>query len=464
MAGAEASRRARRKRGAALLAVGAIVAAGLAGAYAPLGLAPPAQAALAILLAAALLWITEAVPLFATSFVVLGLALVWLEPAMRAGGQEAAPQQFLAPFFSDVILLFLGGFTLSSALHRYRWDELLARRILLRARGSIPGLLLGLMGVTAFLSMWLSNTATAAMMLALAAPIARAMPHGDRQAKAIVLSIPFAANLGGVGTPIGSPPNAIALQYLHRAGVDVGFGKWMLLGVPGVVLMLAVLYVTLRVLFRGPALRVELPPPGPAPRRTPAAWVALAVSLLTALGWTTSAWHGLSAGTVALFPLAALFGGRVLDTRDLRELPWDVLLMMGGGLSLGVVMSESGLADRIVAALPVSGESTFALLGIFGVLACVMSSLMSNTATANLVIPILLGLQLDSLGPLLVGVAMTCSLAMPLPISTPPNAIAFGSGLIDVRDMVRPGLLVTAVGVLTALTLGYAWWRLVGLA
>ncbi len=423
----------------------------------------PGYVALGILLAAATLWITEAVPLFVTSLMVLFLSLVWLVPVMRTEGIEIAESEFLSPFFSDIILLFLGGFVLSAALHRQHIDELLARWIIRKTGTSVPKLMLGVMAITAFLSMWLSNTAAAAMMLTLVLPIALKLPETDRSRKALILAIPFAANIGGLGTPIGSPPNAIAMQYLQQVDLNPGFGMWMLVGVPGVIGMLALSWVVLLTMFRGSSSRIALESePIDAPPTGMAA-VVVVTTIVTVGGWITTAWHGYSSGTVAMIPLLVFFSTGLLNVQDLRSLSWDVLLLMGGGLCLGTIIAESGLASWMIGLLPVDGLSAFALMIAFGGIACFMSSVMSNTATANLIMPIILGVSVEPLSPLLIGTAFACTLAMPLPVSTPPNAMAFSSEQLTVSDMVAPGIFLTIIGVTLAFTTGYWWWDLVGL-
>ena len=427
------------------------------------GMGKPGYVALAILLTAAILWITEAVPLFATSLSVLLLSLVWLMPTMKAAEIDVKRDVFLSPFFSDVIVLFLGGFAISAALHKRRLDEYLATLMLQTTGGALPKLLLGIMVVTAFLSMWLSNTATAAMMLAMVLPIASQLGDDDKRGKSVLLAVPFAANVGGLGTPIGSPPNAIAMQYMSEIGVQPTFAQWMLIGVPGVAVMLLLAWCLLMALYgRGSdALPVSV-------KRIPitvdsSLGIILGTVGITVLGWMTASMHGLSSGTIALIPLVVFFATGVLDVRDLREMSWEVLLMMGGGLCLGSVISASGLADWLIGLLPVSGFSTFTLTVLFGSVACFMSALMSNTATANLILPIIVGMSAGSATPMMIGTAFGCSLAMPFPVSTPPNAMAFSSGKLSVLDLAKPGTLLTLVGITLAFTTGYWWWKTVGL-
>ncbi len=441
----------------------AFVLSGVLEVYSRWDMSSSAQAALVILLIAATLWISEAVPLFVTSFVVLALGLVWLLPRMRSEGITVSESDLLAPFFSDVILLFLGGFVLSTALQKYRLDEQMARSLLARTGSRVPVMLLGVMATTAMLSMWLSNTATAAMMLALCRPIALRLPAVDARRKAILLAVPFSANIGGLGTPIGSPPNAIAMQYMQQAGFAPSFGMWLLIGVPGVFVMVGIAWVVLLLFFRGSQMTLKTNGK-PAPIRWSRSRVlVVAVSAATIVGWVSTGMHGLSTGTVALFPIIAFFGMRILRVKDLQKIAWDVLFTMGGGLCLGTIISSSGLAVWMVQWLPVEESDCFELLMILGSAACLMSTVMSNTATANLLMPIILGLNVENLSPVLIGVAFACTLSMPLPTSTPPNAIVFSSGELQVKDIIVPGMIITAVGLVLALTTGHWWWDLVGL-
>lgn len=427
-----------------------------------LGLQEPAYIALAILLIAGILWVSEAIPLFVTSLIVLFLATVWLLPAMREHGIDANQQMFLSPFFSDVIVLFLGGFTLSAALHKKQLDEWIAVAVIQRVGNTLPRLLMGVMVVTAFLSMWLSNTATAAMMLAMVLPIAMRMGEADVRGKAMVLAVPFAANVGGLGTPIGSPPNAIAMQYMKDSGIAPSFAEWMLIGIPGVAGMLLFAWLLLLWNCRGSERRLPEIDHSVDLQMDLSFWVTLLVVVFTAVGWMTTAWHGFSSGTVALVPVIVFFGTGILGVTELHKMSWEVLLMMGGGLCLGTVIDGSGLADWLVTQLPIDGVSSYWITVLFAGVACIMSSVMSNTATANLLLPIIVGLSVGSPSAMMIGTAFGCSLAMPLPISTPPNAMAFSSGKIRVSDMAVPGVLLTALGIVLAMTTGYWWWGVTG--
>lgn len=449
------------KRDITVFAVcGMILLLAMADLFQPLfGIDGAQEASLATLLIAALLWITEAVPLFATAFVIVFLQATMLIPALEGSDHPLAFQSLLTPFFSNIILLFLGGFVLSSAMHRYHLDQRLAHWLLARVEGNPNRLLFTMIGVAAFLSMWMSNTATAAMMFAIAAPIIASL-EGAPFSRGLALAIPFACNLGGMGTPIGTPPNAIVLSYLDKAGLPISFFGWMTLAIP--VMLLGLFFLWRLILFLYPpgdiAVDCDVGGKGGLTRN---GWIVLAVFLVTCIGWMTSDLHGYPTGVVSLIPLIVFFGLRVLSTQDFRTLSWDVLFMLGGGLTLGVGMEASGLAEKIVGAIPEETGFTVVLLS-FAALAAVMSTFFSNTATANLIIPIVISMGTETVAMAVV-LAMVCSSAMALPVSTPPNAIAYGSGAFSGRDMLKTGVIVTIASVALILVIGRMYWRPFGL-
>lgn len=420
-------------------------------------------ASLAILLTAAVLWVSEAVPLFVTSFIILAMSIVWLMPVMQEAGTKVTATTFLSPFFSNIILLFLGGFTLAAGFTKYRLDEQCARWVIRKTGGSVPMFIGGIMCVTAFLSMWLSNTATAAMMMALCIPVTQRLPAGDPYRRAILLAIPFSANVGGIGTPIGTPPNAIAIRYMEQLHIAPSFLTWMLLGVPAVLVLLTAVWAMLMIFYRGKTTRITIEESVVLKKGSPAGKFIVVIAVITVAGWLSGELHHLSSGTVALLPVILLFGTRVLDVNDLRTLSWDVLVLMGGGLCLGVGIEQSGLAGVLITHLPTEGLSMLGLVLLFAGLACGMSMVMSNTAAATLVMPLVCGLSGVSSAPLLLAVAFACSVAMALPISTPPNAIAFGSGQLKVSDMIKPGLAITLLGLGLICTVFIRFWEYVGI-
>ncbi len=422
-------------------------------------LTPAEEIALGILFVAAILWVSELVPLFVTSLIILLLELVWLMPSILETGGSVTSRDFMSPFFSNIILLFMGGFVLSILLHRYGIDLRIARVITSKTKGDPAKLLVGVMLVSAVLSMWMSNTATTAMMFAIMLPLIQQIPAENRFAKALALAIPFACNLGGMGTPIGSPPNAIALGHLSKVGIEISFATWMMLTLPFLLLLLAVLWQILSRLYPAGDFRFKIT----EQRQTPMQrkdWLVVVIFLVTCITWLTTKYHGLATGTVSLILLIIVFGSRILTQEDFRGMSWDVLFMIGGGLALGVGLKASGLTNEIVGWLPAKASFTTLLL-TFAIIAGLMTTFMSNSATANLIVPIAVSLG-GEIGVIAMGITIMCSSAMALPVSTPPNAIAFGSGLLKSRDMILVGGMVSLVALLLVGVLGKPYWALFG--
>ncbi|MAE64531.1 MAG: hypothetical protein CMJ18_09705 [Phycisphaeraceae bacterium] len=435
----------------------------------PSGLNELARRTAAILFVAGVFWATEALPLFATALCVIGLQILFLAsdgglagvfPALSPfpAGPDGAPLKlrdtaFLGSWASPVIFLFMGGLLLSSAVTKHGLDRVIGSR-LMRPFSRGPTLLIfGVLGITAFFSMWMSNTATTAMMLAIITPLANTLPANDAYRRGLVLAVPFGANIGGIGTPIGTPPNAVALAVLRRAGFEIGFVDWMILAVPLAVLMLVVAGVLLRALFP-PAPGTALPKIQKQDEIDGRGRLTLIVLVATMLLWLTGRWHGVSPTAVALVAAAALTALRVLDRRDVDSIDWNVLILMWGGLSLGHAMKVTGLVDAIVG-LPVIDTITtmdsawrhFVLAAVVTVLGVTLSTFMSNTATAALLVPMAMALSPSDHGALAILTALACSFAMAMPVSTPPNAMAFASGSVPVVSLIRSGGAISMIGV-----------------
>ncbi len=449
---------------------------GLSGFYSGfLGMPKTAEVSFIILVIAAVLWISESVPLFVTSFIILILLMVWLSPVMvnmMEGYSSLSSMRglFVSQFFNDIILLFLGGFVLSAGLHKYKIDEIIAKWILEKTGNSSAKMLIGIMSVTAFLSMWMSNTATTAMMLTLSLPIIRSFSQDDPYRKALLLSIPFSANLGGMGTPIGTPPNAVALRYLQEAGISITFDKWILIAIPGVIVMLVFAFFLLYKMF--PPQNKSISKHKEAKeivngvvKITKRGWFVIIIAVLTGILWLTGSLHGFSSGTVALLPIITLFATGTLLVNDLRRLSWEVLFLIGGGFALGKSIDISGLAEWLVSSITTDANPYFIML-LFGMIAILMATIMSRTATANLMIPIIMQIpfaQASTLVPVIIGATFSASATMPLPVSTPPNAMAFSTGELRIKDMLISGSIITIFGALVIFTLLYYWWDFVGL-
>lgn len=405
------------------------------------GMPDPARRCLAILATASYLWLTEAVPLYATSFLVILLETILLA---RPLGLDI--RVFINPLFDPVIMLFLGGFVLSQALAKYNLDVRLANAILARTGTRPRNVLLGMMFVAAFLSMWMSNTAATALLIGIALTMIRRLPDDEPFRVALILGIPFAANIGGVATPIGTPPNAIALGVLAEHGVNISFLRWMAVGVPIAAVVFFILWWLLLRLFPARTGSLELPAPEEQ-RLDRCDWLVLVVFGITVLLWLTAEFHHLPSAVVAIVPALVLTGLGILDREDFGRIGWDILVLMGGGLSLGVAIKASGLATWVLNLLSLGGVNPILLTVVLTVVAMAVTTFISNTSTAALLLPLVAGLSPHPVVPVL-AVALGVSVSMVLPVSTPPNAIAYGSGLVKTRTMARVGLILSAIALL----------------
>lgn len=432
------------------------------------GLTIVEQRVIAIFIFAACMWITEAAPIWTTSVLIMVLMLVATSDSMlafmRPGGEmpenAISYKAIMAAFADPTVMLFMGGFVLAITASKYKFDSALAKVMMKPFGHKPPMVMLGFIVITAVLSMFMSNTATAAMMLAIMTPVLAKMPVDGRGRIGMALSIPVAANVGGMGTPIGTPPNAVAVKYLSESmGTPVDFGVWMLVMVPIVIVILAIAWFFLCKVFpfrKGLTLEVNIEGDFD---KSPKAWVVYITFIVTILLWLTGKFTGLNSYVVALVPFAVFTICGIFDKKDLAKIDWDVLWLVAGGFALGVGLDKTGLATHLVEAIPFHTWPVMLVILGSGLLCIVMSTFMSNSATAALLIPILAavgtGMQ-DQLGPfggiptLLIGLALSASLAMSLPISTPPNALAYAKGFIKTGDMAKVGVFVGLVGMIVA--------------
>ncbi|AEH34377.1 Transporter, Divalent Anion:Sodium Symporter family [Vibrio anguillarum 775] len=417
---------------------------------------------LAIFLLAALLWVLEPVPVFATSILIIALELVMISdkglhlfrspPAGHDIGELMKYTDIFSAFSSPIIILFMGGFALAIAASKYELDNNLAR-VLLKPFGTQPRfIMLGLMLITAVFSMFMSNTATTVMMLALLGPIVASAPKGDLGIKALVLCIPIAANTGGIATPIGTPPNAIALQYLTGSN-SIDFFSWMMMGLPFVIIQLTLAWFLLQKLFPSSEKQMVLKLNGTFQKN----WRAIVVYITfaaTIVLWMTTSLHGMNTYVVSIIPLAVFTLTGIMGKEELKQINWDVLWLVAGGIAIGIGLDKTGLASALAHAIDYSSLSPISVVITLSLVCWIMANFMSNTATANLLMPIAaaIGTSMESLASiggiqsLSVVVAFSASLGMILPVSTPPNSLAYSTGLIESKDMAKTGLIIGVVG------------------
>ena len=367
-------------------------------------------------------------------------------------------KSIFATFADPIIILFLGGFFLADAATKFRLDINLAR-VLLKPFGTNPKyVLLGLMSVTALFSMFMSNTATAAMMLALLTPVLALFKPEDRGRAAFALCIPIGANVGGIGTPIGTPPNAIALKFMQENGWNVTFGDWMMFGVPFVIIMLLIGWFILLKMFPIDQKALDLAKEMKGKfLTTPKAWVVYITFIVTILLWVIpKKYHGLDANSVAIIPIAVFSVTGVITKKDLKAMSWDVLWLVAGGFALGVALGETKLASDLINSIPFAEWNSMALIVGASLICLFMATFMSHTATAALLMPIMAsvaagmvaGGSMDAPGAigLLVTIAFASSLGMALPISTPPNAMAYATGHVEQKGMAISGTILCLIG------------------
>jgi solute carrier family 13 (sodium-dependent dicarboxylate transporter), member 2/3/5 len=425
------------------------------------GLDPAGSRMLAIFLLAIVLWVTEAIPLVATAVLVILLEVLLIsDQAIVALDTEVpAAADYFATLADPVIVLFLGGFLIAHGAGKYGLDRNLAGVLLRPFAGDARRAVLGLMVITALLSMFVSNTATTATMFAVVLPILVALPAGPART-GLALSIPIAANVGGIGTPVGSPPNAIALGALQAQGEGVSFVGWMALAVPlvVVVLLFAWWFLTRRYVPADTPMELDL---SAEFDRSPAAVTFYVVAGATIALWLTEPLHGIPSSTVGFVPVVALLATQVMGGDDIQALQWPVLWLVAGGIALGAGIGATGLDGWLIGLVAWDRLPLTLLIGLLVIVGLGLSTAISNSATANLLVPLALslavGLPIDATA-IGVIVAIACSLAMALPISTPPNALAYATGEVDTRAMATSGLLIGTVGAaLLVLVLPRLW-------
>ena len=423
------------------------------------------QRVIALFAFAALMWIFEIIPNWTTSLLVIVISLLTVSD--KGIGFFCDPQygtlvgykSLMSAFADPVVMLFLGGFVLAIVAEKYGLDVTMAKA-LLSLFGTKPKMvLLGFLLVIAVFSMFMSNTATAAMMLAFLVPVLSKLPSDDKGKIGLALSIPVAANLGGIGTPIGTPPNATAVKFLSEAGFDVSFGEWSIRMIPYVLIMIFIAWLVLQLFFPFKSEKIVLEIPENTRKKDWRTTVVWCTFIGTILLWATEQWTGINSNVVALIPLGLLTATGIFTKEDIKEINWSVLWLVAGGFALGTCLQGTGLAKVIINAIPFNTMSIVLVMIVAGLVCYLLSNFISNSATAALLIPILIvvaeGMELGSVGTraMISFIAVCASTAMLFPISTPPNAIASSTGLVETKDMTRVGLVMGAVG----FVLGYIW-------
>lgn len=426
------------------------------------------QRVIALFVFAALMWMFEIIPNWTTSLLVIIISLLTISNkglgffCNPKFGQLVNYKDIIAAFADPVVMLFLGGFVLAIMAEKYGLDVTMAR-ILLKPFGNKPKtVLLGFLIVIAIFSMFMSNTATAAMMLAFLAPVLAVLPKDDKGRIGLALAIPVAANIGGIGTPIGTPPNATAVKFLAEAGYEVTFMEWSVRMIPFVIIMIFIAWIILQIFFPFKSDKVVLEIPEnkrTADWKTYVVWITF---ISTILLWTTEQIHHINSNVVALIPLGVLTCTGIFTKEDIKEINWTVLWLVAGGFALGTVLQGTGLAKVLIQSIPFGSMPVLLVLLVSGLVCYLMSNFISHSATSALLIPILIVVAEGMADPeamnnaafttmggtyaMISFVALCASIAMLFPISTPPNAIASSTGLVETKDMAKVGIIIGIIG------------------
>lgn len=429
------------------------------------------QRTIAIFVFASLMWLTEGIPSWSTSVLVIVVLLftcsdssfyMFTQHDPETLGSLIKYQKIMACFADPIIMLFIGGFILAIAATKSGLDVKLAKLLLTPFGKKSENVLLGFLLVTGVFSMFLSNTATAAMMLTFLAPVLKQLPASGKGRIGLALAIPIGANIGGIGTPIGTPPNAIALKALNDPeglNLGIGFGEWMMIMMPLAIFLLFAGWFLLKWLYPFTQKTIELKIEG----ETKSDWRSIVVYVtfaLTILLWVFDKYTGINSNVVAMLPVGVFCACGIITRKDLEEINWSVLWMVAGGFALGLALQDTGLAKHLINTIPFETWPAIVMIIGSGLLCYTLSNFISNTATAALLMPILTVVgtaaiatlaPFGGVSPLLVGIALSASLAMVLPISTPPNALAHGTGMIEQKQMIKVGLAMGFIG----LVVGY---------
>ncbi len=396
------------------------------------------------------LWVTEAVPPFSVGLLIIAF-LVYALGYEKFTSSPVDIKIYTNTFSSSVIWLMLGGFFLASAMTKTKLDVDLIRLTLKMCGNNPKWILFGMMMITMIASMLISNTATTAMVVAALMPLLIKLGKQSPISKALILGIPIAATTGGMGTLIGSPPNAIVVGALASAGRPIDFIDWILYGLPVTIVLTLFAWWALVKIFIKKVEPISLKDAvsdkqSPNNDSSMQRWTVITILSITLLLWLTSPIHNLSAAAVSAVPLVFLPLTRILNGEDIRAMGWDTLILVAGGLSLGTALQQAGLLDlyaRRIVALEMPDFIFFFMLAYTTML---FSNIMSNTATSTVLIPLGMAILPNHVVEVAMVIGLSASTALFLPVSTPPNAIAYSTGFIEQKDFRIGGLLIGLIG------------------
>jgi len=420
----------------------------------PLGIQGQAHTMLFIMAFVAALWITESAPLHATALLAAFLIILLI---------GLKPVEVFAQYFDPVIVLLLGGFVIAVAMNKHKLDEYIAYKIIGKAGTNPKYVVLALLATTTFISMWISNTAAAAIIMPIAVVILvknRAKIGKSNFGKASVLAVGYGATIGGIGTIVGSTPNIIAAKFLNASGISFGFYEWFIRGFPFMLALMLVGWIVLITIFKPEKKRVVTVQK--TMLMTAQQKKVLVIFAITVALWITESIHGIHNSVISLVPIILFYFTGLLKTNDFTKIDWATLVLIGGGLALGFGIHATGLDASF--AMLLSGTTNghgiiwlFVILGIFGVL---MTSFISNTTAASIYLPIVIALA-SSFGVGVTNIVMVAAIGVSLDFmfafGTPPNAIAYGTRYVNTRDIAKAGIIISILGILLLAGFAMLW-------
>jgi len=404
------------------------------------------------------LWISEALPPFAVGIFIIATLLLGFSTDFFFD-QTMPAELYVSTWTSNVIWLLLGGFFLAKAMSLVELDQQLFQFTVKKFGQKPESLLLGLMMTTAIASMIMSNTATTAMMISSIIPLVALIGKNSPYGKALLTAIPASASVGGIGTIIGSTPNAIAVGALQEKGISITFVDWMVVGFPTGLLLVWLFWKFLCKTqdFSDVELDLSLLPKGKGNVGRFEKNAVIFTLIVTVLMWLTEPLHGIPVAATSAIPIVLLTMTQVIHSEHVRSLPWDTLMLVAGGLALGIALVEVGLAEIVMQKINAMPLPKVLIAIIFCLVAVLLSNVMSNTAAASILVPLSLALPgiYGIAGPVMV--AFSCSCSLLLPVSTPANAIAYATGMMEQKDFRTGGLFFIILGPIVAFLAVMAW-------
>ena len=421
--------------------------------FLPTGLGLQPQMMLGVMVFVVMLWITEAAPLHATA-VLAGLLLILIV------GVDS--KMVFAQYFDPVVVLLFGGFVIAVGMRVHGLDEYIANHVISRAGNRPAWVLLALIGVSTFISMWISNSATAAIIMPIALVVLakNRLRPGSNFGKAAVLAVAFGATIGGIGTIVGSTPNVIAAKFINNSGGSFGFYEWLWRGLPFTIILMFGAWVVLLTVFRPEKDSIlTMKKTGKMNKGQKG---VLGVFIFTVLLWVTEPIHGVNSSVVAFVPIVLLYFSGLLKTKHFKEVDWATLILIGGGIALGTGIHMTGLDASFAGLLAnaVQGQGLFQLFLIMGIFGVIMTVAISNTTAAAVYVPIVVALA-TTLGADPTNVVVVASIGVSLdfifPFGTPPTTIAWGTKYVRARDIAKAGILISIIGALLLAGMAMLW-------